>query len=829
MRKGIIIKVCALLTSCILFLGIFISGISYEEILDDEVPLGSSPEENSCLLDMADYDLWESGEYAQDTGEKSAHRRRMRTPDPILMDYEEYYIELSEDMRLIFFEYDNQLNYLRCSTLSNGDIFSPGKDTCWFTVTIYRTYSEKSLSPGQWNKLFSKGLIINLIFGNEKEGSLDDVFLMDMSHYALWESGDYSQDDGAAITNKRRLRYPSYIEKRHDSYLVELSENLNIIIFEFDCAMNYLGCQTYTAGDYYVPNSDTVQFTMSLHRTYSEKSMSPGQWKKFMADGVTIRISHGDTSIFELEKDKVLCTTSEEWTSEAELVDALLNNDGKTVATGLWHNLILNEVYHLTGNDLDNGNLTVYVSSSEGSDENHGLSPLYPKASLDAYSGMSEVNILLKCGDTFEMSNTFKAGNNCIYAAYGEGDRPILSFYRELELEFEEVETCENVWVADISMLDICNNSKSKNNCNMGQLLIDGEVNWKRRVGSTKDTFDPAELSKTADGGWAADWNTNQLYIYSEKNPNFCDISYAPPLHAITIDDVKNVVFQGIEITGAGKHGISMENVENVEIAGCYIHHIGGSILVSAGVRYGNAVQLWDGGKDIYIRHNFADWIFDTCYTHQGTSSSCEVNNLFVTNNIGAHSFWGLEIWGDAYSELPFLNIEYFNNIIYDIMDITNPETPMYSNNSGKVIFSDPNMEKEDYVSYRCGYTYNQMSAVNVSNAGTGDPVKVHDNVFWNTNRFLALINNVRSEKLFSCLYDNLFYGETDVTAPALFRYTTADGTKKYLESPKDYIIDSNRESIWPSEEIGDNSAELDELVTLMEKISGTADFGGLN
>lgn len=825
-KKNNINRLLCLVSAIVVLIGLLASiRPALVEIADGEVPLSALPEEDSFLLNMSDFELWESGEYNQENGEKNIHRRRLRTPDPIARKYVEYYIELSEEYNLIFFEYDEQLNFLGSAVLTDGEVFSPQEATRWFTITLYRTYSEKSLSPGQWKAIFSQGITIGVIHGNERidgGGAVGDVFLMDMSYFQLWESGEYSQDNGEPIANKRRLRYPSYIEKEYDNYLIELSESLNMVIFEFDSAMNYLGCTTLANGARFVPKPETAQFTVTVHKIVSEKSMSLGQWSAFFANDVMIRISYGDISQFEQEKDKVLCTTTEKMTLEEDLVDALLCDDGKMVAGGLWNNLIINGVYSLTGHDLDNGNLTVYVSSSEGNDDNSGLSPLYPKASLEQYSGMSNVNILLKCGDIFEMSETFLVGNNSFYAAYGEGARPILSYYRNLELQYKELAEHENIWVADISNLDICNNTASKSNCNIGHLLINGEVNWKRRVGSTADAFDPMTLVETADEGWAVDWHTNQLYIYSEQNPNYLDISFAPPLHAITMNKVGNVVFKGIEIVGAGMHGISMKNVENIDISSCYIHHIGGSVLVSAGVRYGNAIQLWDSGSNVTVSHNFSDWIFDTCYTNQGSNGSASEDNIIFEKNIGAHSFWGLETWGDAYSKNSFSNIQYVNNIIYDMIDITNPETPMYSSKSGKVIFADPNMKKEDYVSYRCGYTYNQMSSVNVNNGGTGEPVKIYDNVFWNSNRFLAIITNDRSETLFSCLQGNLFYGETDVAAPALFRYTIGGGKKNYLESPDGYVDASNRATIWDDGTVGDNSAEMSTLIDLMRIISGT-------
>lgn len=671
-----------------------------------------------------------------------------------------------------------------------------------------------------------------LMSSDEKEftDQKEDVFLLDLSFFSLWESGDYSETDGEACVHKRRLRYPDYIEIEHTEYSADLTKDFGLKVFEYDEKKNYIGYISLIDGDTYVPGKQAKYFSVSVYRTYSENSLSYGQWEKIFEDSICIRLSHGNVTAMEgMIGKKKLCETSEEYTEAEELVQYLLDGEGDALASAIWHNQIINEAYGLSGADLKNGNLTLYFSYSEGDDGNSGLSPRFPKKNPEAYSGTSNINVLLKCGDTFKMTESFKVGNNCVLAAYGEGDRPVLDYYREFEYAFEKVEECEYVWVADLSESEVCNGSANKSNCNIGQLLIEGEVNWKRKVGSTSDIFQPASLDQAADGSWATDWNSSKLYLFSETDPNDLTILYAPPLHAVAIDDVKNVVFRGIEITGSGMHGVSMKDVEDITISNCYIHHIGGSVLVSAGIRYGNAIQLWNGGKNVLASYNVSDWIFDTCYTNQGNDAECIEENIVFENNIGAHSFWGIETWGAGFSKNEFNNIQYAYNIIYDIMDITNPETPMYTNKNGKIIFADTETVKEDYVTYRGGYAYHQMSSVTVSNSGLGEPTNIHHNIFWNTNRFLMLVSNDRLEDEFSCLQDNLFYGETDVEDPALFRYEEGDGPKNYLETPTGYVSETNRFKVWDGGQVGDNSAQIKELEKAMERIVGVTDIGGLN
>ena len=651
----------------------------------------------------------------------------------------------------------------------------------------------------------------------------EDVFWLDLSSYGTWQSGDYDTEYGSAYDYRRRLRYPEPIEVIYHDYTITVEEDYLLNIYEYDLDMHYLGFISIAENSVYEPRDNTAFIRLSLQRTYSEKSLSPGQWAKLFP--LTIAVSHGDIEKMINSRPEVLISTSDIPVDGEVLAQALLKDESEMLAGQLWNNQISSNIYCLTSEDLDNGNTTIFISSSEGDDRNSGLSADYPKKSLEPYSSLQNVNLLLKCGDVFDMTSSFVIGSNSIVAAYGEGNRPVLNYYLPLEVTYTRLDSCENVWMADLSgVTDIYDSADStKNNCNIGQLLIDGEVNWKRKVWSSKDTYDPVALSVVADGSWAINWITSTLYIYSETDPNESKIYYAPPYHGVIMNGVNHVIFTGIEIVGAGKHGINMTNVSNVEVTCCYIHQIGGSVLRSAGIRYGNAVQLWDSGENVTVAYNYADWIFDTCYTNQGSDETAYNDHVLFSKNIGAHSYWGLEIWGDGYSNESFGTVEYSDNIIYANMDITIPDTPIYTKTSGKLYFADENMTIDDYISYRGGYYYHQMSALNINNSGTGDPTQVYDNIFWNTNRFLALITDPRKETLFSFFKNNLFYCETKAENPGLFRYTNVNGERIYLASLSGYADSTNTESIHYIKDSYDNSRELQMLAKKLYMVSGFA------
>ena len=498
------------------------------------------------------------------------------------------------------------------------------------------------------------------------------------------------------------------------------------------------------------------------------------------------------------------------------LVDALLGERPEELAGYLWEDQIANGVYSVTAEELNKNMLTYYVSSSEGDDNNLGISPDAPKKTLSQLSGKSNITVLLKCGDTFEMDDSFSAGSNCIYATYGKGPRPVVSYYMKPDRPFKKAVGYTNIWQMDLlDMPGVYNTTGNKDNCNLGQLVVDGEVNWKRLSVSSAEavTYDFAkQLETTADGAWAIDWLDSVLYYYSEEDPNQKDIKVAPDVHGVVFKDVKNTTLKGWTIEGAGSHGCNLTNTNNVTISSCFFHNIGGSIHVSAGIRYGNAVQVWDGGINVTIAHNYADWVFDTCYTNQGSNSTCYGENIIFENNIGAHSFTGIETWGDSYSTVPFKNLVYRNNIIYDMCDITDSDKYLFAGADGQLVFGGEN--QGEYISYRGGYTFNQMACINVANSEISGELKVDDNVFWNTNRLLVLVGDI--QRGYPSMNNNLFYAEVTTPEACLYRYKDFDESIRYVNH---LMIPENTEHLYLNTAPFENETDIELLKSAMSAI----------
>lgn len=497
--------------------------------------------------------------------------------------------------------------------------------------------------------------------------------------------------------------------------------------------------------------------------------------------------------------------TNKTFTTEEMVAELISDSTGKLYEM-IWEHQRLSASRELSQQIQKKKNLiTYYFSSSEGNDNNSGLTSDKPKKNMNKYSGVSNINILLKSGDIFQMESTFYLGNNVVFSFYGEGARPVLNYYQELNVTWYKSGNYKNVWKADLSNIRILNKgSANQSDYDIGQLLIDGEYNWKRIYNSEWGGKKYSEyLKNTADGSWGIDWINSTVYLYDKKNPNKREISYALPAHGVYFNNVKDVYMMGLEIKGAAFHGVCLSGAENIVIKNSYIHHIGGGFLKGTATRYGNAIEVWDHATNLEISYNIAEWIFDTCFTNQGNGKNITQKNVVFRRNIGRFSFWGMESWGDAFSEAGFENIRYEENILMNACDVTAPEIQLFSNNEGRNLDASGSIYEKSipYHTYRSGdYPFSQMALISASSGGNKNSLIFCNNVLWGTNRFLSIIYQRNTGLGYPEFYNNLFYSEVPVDSVCSFRYTVLDGSKKYykklpIEANQSVIVIKEKEN----------------------------------
>lgn len=474
---------------------------------------------------------------------------------------------------------------------------------------------------------------------------------------------------------------------------------------------------------------------------------------------------------------------SYEMYSSAQIAEALTDAARSDAASMVWNNQCISGITEITEEELSHNMVTYYLSASEGDDANNGLSPEKPKKNLSSFPMVSGINILLKCGDTFPVTEGITLKSDTVLGCYGQGERPILDYRQELIVSWEKVNGYNSLWRADFKDIDglyVADGTDA--NGNIGQIWIDGDCSFNRIYKTVEDVNLFSEMDTYGEGFFYIDSERSKIYLTCGTNPNDAELQYSLPTSAISIVG-SNVKVQGLEIVGAGYHGISMYNIDNVDISCCYIHHVGGGLLVNQKVRYGNAIELWGSGKDLAVKGNVIEWIYDTAMTNQTSLQGSNQENIVFSGNLCRFSFWGIEFWGDGCSEEGFHNIAYKDNAIMYICDPTNPDIYVYSNSGGQNLdaYGQVYEEAVPYITCRGdSWPFSRMSAINIAVSRPDTTLEISGNVCWETKRCMTLLALPKDSDKPSFMTDNTFFATIPGEEVCLYRYTDYNGTIHY-------------------------------------------------
>lgn len=197
------------------------------------------------------------------------------------------------------------------------------------------------------------------------------------------------------------------------------------------------------------------------------------------------------------------------------------------------------------------GGPTYYVSAS-GSDISDGLSPETSWATIQmANSALpgEPSTLLFRRGDTFygELSPPF----GCEVGAYGDGEKPVLTMFKLLDLPEAWSEDSPGVWKIDLSSPNSHDGYTSLADANIGYLMVDGLVKPAK-----KDQL--AEVSAAWD--FWCDTESKTLYVAASGNPTSlaASIKAAPrglKGEIICCNQGSNDIHD-LHLTGTGAHGI---------------------------------------------------------------------------------------------------------------------------------------------------------------------------------------------------------------------------------------------------------------------------------
>ena len=112
-----------------------------------------------------------------------------------------------------------------------------------------------------------------------------------------------------------------------------------------------------------------------------------------------------------------------------------------------------------------------------------------------------------------------------------------------------------------------------------------------------------------------------------------------------------DVTIDNIHFTCCGGNAVGNRPKRNFEVRNCIFNHLGGSVLLGwafGTVRFGNAVEIWDGVDGYRVHDNWMYQIYDTGITHQchhDKGRKIFQSNVEYARNLVEYCFWSIEYY----------------------------------------------------------------------------------------------------------------------------------------------------------------------------------------
>jgi hypothetical protein len=303
---------------------------------------------------------------------------------------------------------------------------------------------------------------------------------------------------------------------------------------------------------------------------------------------------------------------------------------------------------------------TYYIDPQNGDDANRGLAADRP--------------LRTHAGRTFAPGDTvlFKRGGVCrgglyagdgsergyvTYGAYGTGRKPVFLGSAPADEPERWIEDRPNVWrYADVFSTEVCNlvfnGGESCGHLRWRAADLEHQGEWYyTALGAGTAEHRPAGVSGCEDG---------VLYLYSIGHPArfYGGIECSLWGGRRLVSGRRYVLFEDLEFRNSGVHGYQDVRADHVVIRRCDFRYIGGAAWsTERRIRFGNAVEFWDGARDCAVEDCVFEDIYDAGVTHQGSPESDVPERVYFRNNRFARCGIGAyECRGPAAREIYFEN-----------------------------------------------------------------------------------------------------------------------------------------------------------------------------
>jgi hypothetical protein len=269
---------------------------------------------------------------------------------------------------------------------------------------------------------------------------------------------------------------------------------------------------------------------------------------------------------------------------------------------------------------------TFHVDPTDGDDANDGLTPSRPIKTYADRQFTGGDRILFKRGsvirDILHTSNgTDKAP--ITYGAYGEGTMPAFLGSMSVSDPQKWVAERPSVWrYAEPLPSEACNVV-----FNDGQSC--GTLCWQIDDLKESGQWHYTGLGKQRGG--------ERLYLCSPTNPGqtYASIECVLWGQRKLVGGQHNIILENLSFRNSGVHGYQEFHARQIVIRNCEFRFIGGAVWHrERRMRFGNAIELWDGASDVTVEGCRFDNIYDSGVTHQGGKTRNIPERIHFRNNL---------------------------------------------------------------------------------------------------------------------------------------------------------------------------------------------------
>ncbi|MFZ2655291.1 MAG: right-handed parallel beta-helix repeat-containing protein [Victivallales bacterium] len=278
---------------------------------------------------------------------------------------------------------------------------------------------------------------------------------------------------------------------------------------------------------------------------------------------------------------------------------------------------------------------TYYVDPQDGNDTHSGAAPSEPLKTSACRQFLPGDTVLFKRGSVIrDMLHTCDGSDKkpITYGAYGTGGKPVFLGSMTASLPTDWAEEKPSVWrFTGAFPSEVCNLV-----FNGGEMC--GNLRWQIDDLKKQGEWHYTLIGKTTGKSQCETSGAGGiLYIFSDGNPGSCYSSIECSLwgNRKLAGGSHDIVIENLVFRNSGVHGFHAVGAENITLRQCEFHCIGGAVWNrERRIRFGNAIEFWEGGRNLLVEKCVFKDIYDSGVTHQGGPPAVIPEQIFFTGNL---------------------------------------------------------------------------------------------------------------------------------------------------------------------------------------------------